>query len=376
MTTPADTIGPPLWHGAVAFVAAVAVARLLTTGVRRLVHPDAGPASGSLRGVEAAFVLAGLGLYWWEVVAGGQLPVEVTGGVDPALGQRFAAHLVLFGLLAAASWIDLRERVIPDAITVPGVLLGLAVASVWPGSLLPIAREVPRSFALPLREADVLAVCGGLGSPVPSWLAPWPSMTGLALALAVFGLWWWGCTAPAATGAEPVADARRATLDPRWLMLPGGAVGIAAAWLLGGSHWLGLASGLAGLAVAAGVVWCMRLGASWAFGREALGFGDVTLMAMVGSWLGWQPALLACFGGVFIGMAHGLVLAALHRENELPFGPSLCLAAAGIVVAWRPLWERSRTYFDAPGELAAVTVAVVVLTTLSLVAWRRFRGEG
>ena len=64
-----------------------------------------------------------------------------------------------------------------------------------------------------------------------------------------------------------------------------------------------------------------------------MGLGDVTLMAMVGAWLGWQACVLTCFLAVFIGLTHGLLQLALRRENELPFGPSLCLAAAIVVVA-------------------------------------------
>ena len=39
-------------------------------------------------------------------------------------------------------------------------------------------------------------------------------------------------------------------------------------------------------------------------GREAMGFGDVTLMAMIGAFLGWQAAVLTFFLGAFFGLAH------------------------------------------------------------------------
>ena len=79
--------------------------------------------------------------------------------------NRRALHLALAALLAAASWVDLRHRVIPDAITVPGVLVGMLWMAALPFSLLPIDRSVPRSFAPPLIEPDVLGLCGGLRGP-------------------------------------------------------------------------------------------------------------------------------------------------------------------------------------------------------------------
>ena len=120
----------PLAWGLVAVVAAV-LARLVIAVVAPLVAVDAAgrpvpPPAGFGRAFQVASVLGALALWWWEVVARGQLP----GGGPPAVDAgplvvRYAAHLILFSLLAAASWVDLRERIIPDVITMPGVLAGL-----------------------------------------------------------------------------------------------------------------------------------------------------------------------------------------------------------------------------------------------------------
>src|SRR5690606_27443358 len=55
-------------------------------------------------------------------------------------------------------------------------------------------------------------------------------------------------------------------------------------WQAGGNcvHWFGFITGLVGAIVGAGVTWLIRALLSWAFGREAMGFGDVILMAMIG----------------------------------------------------------------------------------------------
>ena len=367
----------PLAWGLVAVAAAV-VGRLVVALVAPLVAVDATgrplpPAAGFGRSFQVAAVLGALALWWWEVVARSQLPLDTAAVGAEALVTRYAAHVVLFALLAAASWVDLRHRVIPDAITMPGVLAGLAFVTLAPGALLPIAVEVPRSFAPPLLEPDVLGLAGGLRSTLPAWLDSAPAWTGLAVALAVFIGWWRGCTAPF---LEPLAAPGSLTAwlrEPRNLALVAGIVGISAAWWHGGMGWHGLITGLAGLAVAAGMIWLTREGASRALGREAMGLGDVTLMAMVGSWLGWQACVLACFIAVFIGLLHGALQLVLHRESELPFGPSLCLGATLVVVAWRPLWTRAAVSFERPLEMAAVIAAVIGLTAVSLMVWRRIR---
>ena len=44
-------------------------------------------------------------------------------------------------LMLAASFIDIDEKTIPDEITVPGTMLGLALATMVPMSLLPHVAE-------------------------------------------------------------------------------------------------------------------------------------------------------------------------------------------------------------------------------------------
>jgi leader peptidase (prepilin peptidase)/N-methyltransferase len=355
--------------GAVGWALAALVPRLLASAGGQ---PDRASAAVGRR-VGVAALLGTVALWWWEMIAGGQSPLSAAGPFEPPV-VRFAGHVVLFALLAAASWIDLRHRVIPDEITAPGAIAGLAWSAVFPAALLPIAVAVPRSFAQPLLETDVLGCVGGLRStPLPAWLEPRPAWTGLAAALVVILGWWGWCTAPlrAATGRQSLgADLLR---EPRNLFLVVGLLGTTAAWWSGGLAWRGLLSGLTGLLVAAAMIWLTRAGASRALGREAMGFGDVTLMAMMGAWLGWQACVLVCFLAVFIGLVHGVLQLVLRRESELPFGPSLCLAAALVVVFWQPLWRRVGVFFAEPLDMAAVIAAVIGLTAVSLLVWRRLR---
>ncbi len=322
--------------------------------------------------VELVAVAVAVAGWWWEVRSLGQMP---PGGGPADAGSiclRLVSHMILFTLLAAASWIDLRHRVIPDAITVPGVLAGLAWNTALPATLLPVGRLVERSFAPPAIEPDVLGAFGPLGAAgLPGWLA---GIAGLAAMLVVFLAWWWFGLPPAVTDVpDGQGEAWPVWLNPVIGLAGGG--GILAAWLAGGDHWAGLVSALVGLAVAAGMIWAVRAGASRALGREAMGFGDVTLMAMAGAWLGWQACLLACVLAVFIGLAHGLVQLVRHAESELPFGPSLCLGLAAVVIAWRPVWAAAAPQFERPGELATVVALVIAMTAVTLAAWTRLRGR-
>jgi len=351
---------------------------LLARGVGRLLPPPppGAPKTGTRplapRVAPAVMATVAAALWWWEISMLGQIPAGVAGVDCGVLWLRLAAHMILASLLAAASWVDLEERVIPDAITVPGVLAGLAWNALLPATLLPVGRTVSRSFAPPLIEPDALGGFGPLHDVgLPGWLC---GPAGLALMAAIFAVWWWFGMPVARPDGRPDAPA-----DPRLIRLgrivaAAGGFGLILAWLAGGNHWAGLVTALLGLLVAAGIIWATRAGASRALGREAMGFGDVTLMAMAGSWLGWQACLLACLLAVFIGLIHGVTQMLRHSESELPFGPSLCLGLGLVILAWRPIWAASAPQFERPLEMGLVVAVVIVMTALTLWAWSRLRG--
>lgn len=84
---------------------------------------------------------------------------------------------------------------------------------------------------------------------------------------------------------------------------------------------------LAGFVVGGGITWGIRIVGSAVFRKEAMGFGDVKLMAMIGAFLGWQSALLTMFLGCLFGAVGGGIGVALGRGNVIPFGPFLALGA-------------------------------------------------
>ena len=90
------------------------------------------------------------------------------------------------------------------------------------------------------------------------------------------------------------------------------------------AHLHGLAWSLTGLATGVAITWLVRTTGSLILGREAMGFGDVTLMAMIGSFLGWQPVLIVFLIAPLTGI--------------LPYGPCLCAAATVVLFAWKWIW--------------------------------------
>jgi leader peptidase (prepilin peptidase)/N-methyltransferase len=126
----------------------------------------------------------------------------------------------------------------------------------------------------------------------------------------------------------------------------------------------GFVVGIVGMLVGGGLTEVVRLGGSMALRREAMGFGDVTLMGMIGAFLGWQAAVLTFFIGPFFGLAHAVWKLALYvgkrlsgrklstADREIPFGPYLSMAAALLVIAWPRLWPRwASGYFKEIGLL-------------------------
>ena len=111
--------------------------------------------------------------------------------------------------------------------------------------------------------------------------------------------------------------------------------------------WLAaLAGSLLGLVVGGGLIWGIRIGGSLAFGKEAMGLGDVHLMAGVGAVVGWIDPTVAFFIAPFFALswvALSMLYIALHRganrtPRALPFGPHLAVATLFVVLA-KPVVE-------------------------------------
>ena len=106
--------------------------------------------------------------------------------------------------------------------------------------------------------------------------------------------------------------------------------------------WLNVLGGvLLGYLVGGGLVWLVRILGSIGFNKEAMGLGDVHLLAAVGATMGWIDAILTFFTAAFVGLAWTLIAAIASRSGPrrtLPFGPSLAIGCLIVVLA-KPLFE-------------------------------------
>ncbi|MCX7712606.1 MAG: prepilin peptidase [Chthoniobacterales bacterium] len=75
--------------------------------------------------------------------------------------------------------------------------------------------------------------------------------------------------------------------------------------------------------------------------REAMGFGDVKLMAAIGAFLGWEGVLFTIFVGSVVGCLVGLIgvlMGKAERGTQLPFGPYLAFGALVWMLGGDYLW--------------------------------------
>jgi len=118
-------------------------------------------------------------------------------------------------------------------------------------------------------------------------------------------------------------------------------VGLTAFWVLALGFPLGkmLLRAALGAVVGGGSLWLVGVLGKLALRKEAMGMGDVKLMAAAGIWLGWEMVLFAIFLGALAGALVSLVLLLLgltRMGKRLPFGPFLSI---GIWICFLYGWD-------------------------------------
>jgi leader peptidase (prepilin peptidase)/N-methyltransferase len=144
-------------------------------------------------------------------------------------------------------------------------------------------------------------------------------------------------------------------------------------WIRHHPHWHGLAHSAAGMLAGAGVTWSARAIARAILRVEALGLGDVTLMAMVGAYLGWQPVIVVFLLGPLCGIVVAAALALTGGRRAMPYGPCLALAALVVLFAWKQLWLPTREIFGHWPTLVGLAALVIGGMALLLGLLRFYR---
>ncbi len=120
-------------------------------------------------------------------------------------------------------------------------------------------------------------------------------------------------------------------LIPDKLTFPGMLTGLAmsAVWpvLQGQNIWyLGLAHSALGLLAGGGILLAVGFLGNLIFKKESMGGGDIKLLAMMGSMMGFEKVLLIFFLSPFLGLPVALYMRWFRKQETIPFGPYLAMA--------------------------------------------------
>jgi len=237
---------------------------------------------------------------------------------------RYAVHLVLVVALVVATFIDIDLRIIPDTVTLPAMAVGVLANGI-----------LAQVYIVPLwYQSPVMKAAGGMFEMLLREFFP-------------------------------------AGLIPNWFSPAVPSLGVPA-WITAHPHWHGLCLSLVGIVVGGGMIWGIRLVGAWALRREAMGFGDVILMAMIGSFVGWQATLAIFVLSLLSAIVVAIPLWLIWRERELPYGPYLSLGALLSLLLARQIWPWFDTRIFSMGPMLAPAALFMALSLAGmLAAWRR-----
>jgi len=338
--------------------------------------------------IEIAWAV-GLPLFFLWQHDGGLIGVDPENGLDAADATNFASwfmiwfwlHAILIALMVIATFIDFDERMIPDQVTVPGTIIALVAAAAFPSSRLPYFSNTA------LENIDY-----GTPNPVGSWHL---GNAALATCLAIFVVWVLALLPKVIPLREfklgifgnlkimlasIVRPARKTNCDLRtstrsmskmtrlyFGMLLVGVILIPVAWFgwLDDDKKLSLVSSFIGLAVAGGLIWGIRIVGGLALGQEAMGFGDVTLMCMIGAFLGWQASIAGFVYSIMFAVVFAIILFVITKKSYLAFGPYLCMGALLALMRWPSvLKEFEHVFWMGPLLLVAFGGCLLLMAIL------------
>lgn len=94
-----------------------------------------------------------------------------------------------------------------------------------------------------------------------------------------------------------------------------------------GAHLNSFLSSFSGALAGGGILFIIGVLGKWIFKKDAMGEGDMKLLAMIGSLVGWKLVLLTIFLSSLFGSVVGLYMKFKTKVDRVPYGPFLSLGA-------------------------------------------------
>lgn len=318
--------------------------------------------------------------------------IKVTDTFIWSILARCVFQLIFFGLMLGASLIDFDEKTIPDHILIGGTLLALIVAFFMPYKIretkngpvqvLPVNQLLDFPLCKVETSEDLIfpLTASAPNPPLDVFRCKKGGVWGLFSAL----ICWWGwCFAlmerhwrmnRGFCWAWRIFWERLNRTPSTWWLFElqkWGTLAIIILWATAWPQWLTVWSTLLGMGIAGGFMWLIRIAAQFAMDREAMGFGDVLLMAMFGAFLGWQPCIVLFFLAPFAGLIPALIRLLVFHDPETPFGPFLCFGALLTILFWPFFWSLTLPVFRLGTLLITLGLGLLLLMVilLTLIQW-------
>ncbi len=94
----------------------------------------------------------------------------------------------------------------------------------------------------------------------------------------------------------------------------------------------GLLGSVWGYFIGCGIVWAIRIFGAFAFGKEAMGLGDVHLLGAAGAVVGPVMVVIAFFVAPFFGLAWAGSQMFFKKVRQIPYGPFLSLGVLVVII--------------------------------------------
>lgn len=294
---------------------------------------------------------------------------DLRSGLKPFPGGGWLIYLtsiILLGAFIAVSAIDLEYWVIPLSVCWLVTAVGFVASAVGPyiihPSLIWAYSLLPRASA----DAGALAAGAAIGLAI-SWglvvtglikrsyesenAEDWNRMVEKQAQVEA------GSPGPESQPPQPKPNHRLESCREIIFLLPIIFCSIAAFWIVRRVIPLetrnsfpmqhpviaGLLGSLWGYFAGCGVVWAVRILGTLAFGKEAMGMGDVHLMGAAGAVVGPLFVIVAFFIAPFFGLAWAGFQMFFKKIRQIPYGPFLSLGVFVVMISHD--WIRDRISF-------------------------------